>query len=290
MDLKPIIIERPMERRTNQVKYLLVEMGLNEYQASALSHLLYLGETKATTLSKASGVPNARIYGVLDELSQKGLVTMKPGRPALYSPMTPADISNALIADAREEVRRRLSMIESNSEDFKSLAEEVFLKARKVGARVPLLRIVGVGDVSLEETKKLYQSAKETVRIMTRAMEYFDEVADELREVVSRGVSVKVLMMSDKRLDQGDLVKRDESIKKMRGSLGNSVEVRLADEVIIRGCVVDPDLEGKALFLVEEVGVPFILREAAITSHPGVVKGLASMFDMIWRFNSTSPD
>jgi len=115
-------------------------------------------------------------------------------------------------------------------------------------------------------------------------------VADVLREVASRGVLVKVLMMSDNRLGQGDLAKRDESIRKMRGSLGNSVEVKLADEVIIRGCIVDPDSEGKALFLVEEVGVPFILREAAITSHPGVVKGLASMFDMIWRFNSKSPD
>ena len=60
-----------LEAKINQVKFTLMNMGLNEYQASALAHLMYLGETKATTLSKASGVPNARIYGVLDELSQK---------------------------------------------------------------------------------------------------------------------------------------------------------------------------------------------------------------------------
>ncbi len=50
-----------MERQISQLKFTLSNMGLNEYQSSALAHLIYLGETKAPNLSKASGVPNARI-------------------------------------------------------------------------------------------------------------------------------------------------------------------------------------------------------------------------------------
>jgi len=278
-----------MERQVNQVKFLLTNMGLNEYQSSALSHLLYLGETKATTLSRASGVPNARIYGVLDELSKMGLVTIRPGRPALYSPMTPAEIASALITDAREEIRARLNVIESYSEDFTASANEIFQKAGKLDARVPLLRIVSVGDVSLEETRKLYQAAKETILILTRAMEYYSEVAEELKEAIGRGVSVRVLMMSERSLVDNDRKKRDEIINKIREDLTDSVEIRVSDEVNLRGCIVDPESGGRALFLVEEVGVPFFLREAAITSHPGVVKGLASMFDLIWRFDSAQP-
>jgi sugar-specific transcriptional regulator TrmB len=278
-----------MERQVNQVKFLLTNMGLNEYQSSALSHLLYLGETKATTLSRASGVPNARIYGVLDELSKMGLVTIRPGRPALYSPMTPAEIASALITDAREEIRARLNVIESYSEDFTASANEIFQKAGKLDARVPLLRIVSVGDVSLEETRKLYQAAKETIFILTRAMEYYAEVAEELKEAIGRGISVRVLMMSERSLVDDDRKKRDEIINKIREDLTDSVEIRVSDEVNLRGCIVDPESGGRALFLVEEVGVPFFLREAAITSHPGVVKGLASMFDLIWRFDSAQP-
>jgi len=285
-----ILDGEPMERQITQVKFLLVDMGLNEYQASALSHLLFLGETKATTLSKASGVPNARIYGVLDELSKMGLVTVRPGRPALYSPMTPADISSALIADARDKMRRRLSLIERNIGDFTELAKEIYLKARKVDARVPLLRIVSVGDVSLEETRKLYQVAGEIIMVMTRAMEYYSAVSQELKEAAGRGVSVRVLMMSGKNLGDDDRRKRDGIIKKIKEELGGSVEVRVSDEVILRGCVIDPEAGGRALFLVEEVGVPFFLREAAITSHPGVVKGLASMFELNWMFNAAEPD
>ena len=278
-----------MERQVDQVKFLLTSMGLNEYQASALSHLLYLGETKATTLSRASGVPNARIYGILDELSKMGLVTIRPGRPALYSPMAPADIASALITDARDEIRRRLSVIESYSEDFTASAGEIFQKAGRVNARVPLLRIVSVGDVSLEETRRLYQEADETILILTRAMEYYGEVAEGLKEATRRGVSAKILMMAEKSLVDDDRMKRDAIIGQIREDLADSVEIRVSDEVNLRGCIVDPESGGRALFLVEEVGVPFFLREAAITSHPGVVKGLASMFDLIWRFDSAQP-
>jgi len=278
-----------MERQVNQVKFLLTSMGLNEYQASALSHLLYLGETKATTLSRASGVPNARVYGVLEELSKMGLVSIRPGRPALYSPMTPADIASALIADAREEIRARLGVIESYSEDFTASADMIFQKAGRVNARVPLLRIVSVGDVSLEETRKLYQDADESILILTRAMEYYGDVAGELRGAIQRGVSVKVLMMSERSLVDGDRTKRDAVIDRIREDLADNVDIRVSDEVNLRGCIVDAESGGRALFLVEEVGVPFFLREAAITSHPGVVKGLASMFDLIWRFDSAQP-
>jgi sugar-specific transcriptional regulator TrmB len=278
-----------MERQINQVKFLLMDMGLNEYQASSLSHLLFLGETKAATLSKASGVPSARIYGILDELSKMGLVTRRPGRPALYSPTSPTDISNALIADARNEMRRKLGLIEKNSEDFVALAGDIFLKASKVDTGVPLFRIVSLGEVSLEETRKLYQGAKGTIMIMTRAMEYYDQVSQELRDAAERGVSVKVLMMSSRNLEDDDRMKRDKIIDGIKEDLKDLVEVRVSDEVILRGCVIDPEAGGRALFLVEEVGVPFFLREAAITSHPGVVKGLARMFDLNWRFNTTDP-
>ncbi len=279
-----------MEPRVGRLKFLLANMGLNEYQASALSYLIFLGETKATTLSKASGVPNARIYGVLEELSQKGLLIIRPGRPAMYTPMTPEEVSEALIADAKEEIRRRLSVIESYRDEFTSVAEEVFLKGGKAKVRPPLLRIVSVGDVSLEETRKLYSGAESSILILTRAMEYFPRVAEELGEAASRGVSIDILMRSRGSLKEGDWRKRDEVISEIKKALGDAVDIRVSDEVTIRGCIVDPERGGRALFLVEEEGVPHFLREAAITSHPGVVEGLASMFRLKWGFDSREPE
>ncbi|HUV53703.1 MAG TPA: helix-turn-helix domain-containing protein [Candidatus Krumholzibacteriaceae bacterium] len=275
-----------MEPKVNQVKYNLMNMGLNEYQASALAHLMYLGETKATTLSKASGVPNARIYGVLDELSQKGLLIMRPGRPALYAPLSPEEIADALVSVSREEVRRRLSVVESYRSEFESAAAEMYLKAGASEQRTGLIRVVSVGDVSIEETRKLYRSAKETLLISTRAMEYFQQVNEDLADALNRGVSVKILMRSPESLSESDREKQDAILGAMGAAFEDGYEVRFSDEVEIRGCVVDPADGGKALFLVEEEGVPFFLREAALTFHPGVVRALGAMFDLKWRFDS----
>jgi len=275
-----------MEPKVNQVKFSLMNMGLNEYQASALAHLMYLGETKATTLSKASGVPNARIYGVLDELSQKGLLIMRPGRPALYAPLSPEEIADALVSVSREEIRKRLSVVESYRSEFESAASEMYLKAGASEQRTSLIRVVSVGDVSIEETRKLYRSAKETLLISTRAMEYFQLVKEDLVDVINRRVSVKILMRSPETLSESDREKQGDILGAMGAAFESGYDVRFSDEVEIRGCVVDPADGGKALFLVEEEGVPFFLREAALTFHPGVARALGAMFDLKWRFNS----
>jgi sugar-specific transcriptional regulator TrmB len=261
-------------------------MGLNEYQASALAHLMYLGEAKATIISKASGVPNARIYGVLDELSQKGLIIVRPGRPVLYSPLAPQEIADALITASREELRKELSIMESHKDDFEEISSKVFLKAGIAEQRTSLIRIVSVGDVSLEETKKLYRNAENVLLISTRAMEYLGHVKEDLVQAVERGVDIKILMRKPDSLSENDAMKQDKILKFLDKVLGDRGEIRFSEEVEIRGCTIDPDTGGKALFLVEELGVPLFLREAALTAHPGVVKALGSMFKLKWRFDS----
>ncbi|MCW4013558.1 MAG: hypothetical protein NWF07_11290 [Candidatus Bathyarchaeota archaeon] len=275
-----------MEPQINQVKFQLTNMGLNEYQASALAHLMFLGETKATTLSKSSGVPNARIYGVLDELSQKGLIIIRPGRPALYAPLTPQEIADALETATREDIRRELTIIQSYRGEFENASEKVFMKAGTSEQRTSLIRIISVGEVSLEETKKLYRQAKNMLLISTRAMEYFDEVKDELLGAYERGVDVRMLMRKPVSLSSEDAEKQKETIAELRGLIGDDFKMRFSDAVEIRGCIIDHETGGKALFLVEEEGVPLFLREAALTAHPGVAKALGSMFELKWRSDS----
>ena len=275
-----------MEARINQVKFTLMNMGLNEYQASALAHLMYLGEIKATTLSKASGVPTARIYGVLDELSQRGLVIMRPGRPALYTPLSPEEIADALASASREEIRRRLSVVETYRRDFEDAALGMYLKAGASEQRTSLIRIVSVGDVSLEETRKLYRAAQEELLISTRAMEYLNQVWGDLVDALGRGVGVRILMRMPGTLSESDQAKQRKALERFKAHSDDGFNVRFSEKVEIRGCVIDPEGAGRALFLVEEEGVPFFLREAALTSHPGVARALGTMFNLKWGYDS----
>ncbi|MGQ9460606.1 MAG: TrmB family transcriptional regulator [Candidatus Bathyarchaeaceae archaeon] len=275
------------EKDINQTRLLLINMGLNEYQAAALAHLIFLGETKATTLSKTSKVPSARIYGVLDQLAKMGLVTIRPGRPVLYTPRPLEDIASSLVTFSMSELKEKLRILEDYAKDFVETSKKIYLKGKKGAPKVPLLRIVSVGEVSLDETKKLYDAAEKEIQILSRAMQYFPEVADKLREAVARGVSLKIILMKPDMLEPEDRKKQAEMLEKVNGMLGDGVEIRFTDEIPIRGCIVDPKIGGKALFLVEDPGVPFFLREAAITSHQSVVRGLALMYSLLWEHKTT---
>jgi len=265
-------------------------MGLNEYQASALSYLLLLGETKATELSKVSGIPAARVYDVLTDLSKMGLVTKRPGRPSLYKPRSPEDIISLLMAMQRESLRQRLALLDGKAKDFIEDAREVYLKGVKGATSVPLLRIVSVGSVSLEETRSLYDAAVREILILSKAMEYFPDVSDNLKAAKNRDVSMRIILMNPELMGDEDRVKQVRVVDVIKKTLGKEVTLRFSDEVPIRGSIIDPEIGGQAIFLVEDPGVPFFLREAAITSHSSVVKGLALMFNLLWEHRSKKLD
>ncbi len=258
-------------------------MGLNEYQASALTHLLFLGEIKATTLSKASGVPSARVYGVLDELSKMGLITVRPGRPTLYKPRSPEEISSSLVSSKMNHLRSSLKSFETYAREFTNAANELYLKSERAASTIPLLRIVSVGEVSLKETRELYSTARKEILILSKAMEYLPSVADNLKKAVNSGILVRAILMQPNLLSPEDKTKQEEMIDRINREFGSKVELRFSEEVPMRGCIIDPRGGGKALFLVEDPGVPLFVREAAITSHPSVVNSLSLTFNLMWE-------
>ena len=266
----------------DEVKGLLVKMGLNVYQSSVLAFLLLLGETKATTLSKVSNVPTARVYDVLDELVRMGLVRVRPGRPTFYSAIPPEDIVSSLISWRLEEMRREIRYLKDSGKRFIEVASKIYLKGRKGLIRKPLIRIVSVGETSEEETRRLYRDAKREILIFSQAFEYFSKVSKELIGAVDRGVRVRIILRNPSKLGVKSRERQKRILSMIREVLGNKVNLRFADEVPLRGCIIDPDEGGSALFLVEEPGVPFEFREAAITSNPSLAKALALMFELLW--------
>jgi CheY-like chemotaxis protein/predicted transcriptional regulator len=85
----------------------LPEYGLTEVQAKVYYHLLKLGRTSATTLTKQVGVHRAEVYRILRELAEKGLVTEHKGkRPALFTPAPPEEALNLLLKQQTETLQR----------------------------------------------------------------------------------------------------------------------------------------------------------------------------------------
>jgi hypothetical protein len=117
-------------------------------------------------------------------------------------------------------------------------------------------------------------------------MEYLDQVWGDLVDALGRGVRVRILMRDPRTLSEADKVKQGRALERLVGNLEDGLSIRFSPKVEIRGCTIDPEEAGRALFLVEEEGVPFFLREAALTNHPGVARALGTMFNLKWGYDS----
>src|SRR5215204_79949 len=68
----------------------LQQLGFSEYEIKTYIALLQQHPLNGYALAKASGVPRANIYGVLQKLEERGaVVAVNVAAGVLYSPITP---------------------------------------------------------------------------------------------------------------------------------------------------------------------------------------------------------
>src|SRR6056297_2205450 len=103
---------------TEEAVGMLDRLGLTEYERTALAELLTLGRTTAPNLAEATGIPKARIYGVLDALADRGFVKVIPGRPKEYQPKAPDEILDRAIENRSQQFETFAETIEANREQF----------------------------------------------------------------------------------------------------------------------------------------------------------------------------
>lgn len=82
----------------HQTVQRLAVVGFSRYEAEAFLALLGRRESTAMEVAERAGVPRQRIYDVLESLHEKGLITIRPGRPARHSACSPSIALPALLA------------------------------------------------------------------------------------------------------------------------------------------------------------------------------------------------
>jgi len=268
-------------------------LGLTEYEATALEELLTLGRTTAPNLAEATDIPKARIYGVLESLSDRGFIKIIPGRPKEYQPKSPEEILDRAVENHRQDYETFAATIADLREDFLAEFQQRYEQASEdIRPAEELFHVVDVGEPSERETRRLYENATESVHVVTKSFEYFDAVEPAFAAAVERGVDVSVLMLEPRHLSTNP---RDEPaiqrqiVERIRDEYP-SVEVRFSNgKLPFRGNLTDPSMDystGTAIFVVEEEDVPNHMRQAAITENGAFVAGLKRYFDLIWEYES----
>jgi sugar-specific transcriptional regulator TrmB len=271
-------------------------LDLTEYEETALSNLLRLGRTTAPNLAEATGIPKARIYGVLDALADRGFVKVMPGRPKEYQSRSPAEIVDRAKENQRQAYESTATELEAGREAFLAEFGPQFDSATEdVRPAEELFHVVDVGESSESETRRLYHEAEREVRVLTKSWEYLESVEPALRDALDRGIAIRTLFLHPDRLSDENRRIQAGIVDRLREEFPG-VEFRFAEGALPwRGTLTDPPTDagevsgesgGEAIFLVEEPDVPNHMRQAAITENESFVAGLKRFFDLVWEHES----
>ena len=166
----------------------LRDFGLSEYAARAYLALLDLGTTEARDVSALSKVPASKIYHILDQLHEKGLVVILPEFPRKYAPVPFAEFLQR-IHDEHEAAARTIR------DDHENLTQMFAVVGDVAGGdrgSVTLLR--GRRNV-VERLNETLATAQQDALLLLSAGQTADPRSwrEAVDAAMARGVRVRVL-------------------------------------------------------------------------------------------------
>jgi len=145
----------------------LQRLGLTKYESLAYITLLKLGSSKATDITKESGIPHTRVYDVLSSLHRKGFVDVMQGSPRLYKPVNPEVVLERIKEDFIEDI-----------ENLKKAFLELYRQVH--GEDLPEIWTIQGFDNTVERAEYVIRTAKYEVLINT-PMEFLRLLKSEIR-------------------------------------------------------------------------------------------------------------
>lgn len=269
-------------------------LGFGEYETTALKGLLTHGRSTAPNLAEATGIPNARIYDVLDELADRGFIKVIPGRPKEFQPKSPAEILDRAVENRQQQFESFRAELDDIRSTFLEAYEPRYQAASEdISPTEELFQVVDVGEPSEAETRAIYRDAEDTLNVMTKSLEYFESIQPALSEAAERGVDIEMLFLHPDHLSEHNAEIQREVLRELNSEFP-SVGVRFSEQPLPwRGTLADPSMNyetGIAIVLVEEKDVPLHMRQAAVTENGSFVAGLKRYFDLVWQYESADVD
>lgn len=166
----------------------LREFGLSEYAARSYLALLDLGTTEARDVSALSKVPASKIYHILDQLHEKGLVHILPEFPRKYAPVPFAEFLQRI----HDEHEAAASTIRADREVLTAMFAVLGDVAGGDRGSVTLLR--GRRNAIERATETLGAATRDVLVLLSEGQAANPRaILDPLQAALARGVAVRTL-------------------------------------------------------------------------------------------------
>lgn len=161
----------------NSILDKLQSLGLNQYEAKAYSSLLKVGTANAYKISKESGIPRARIYDVMETLTNRGLAMVEESseNTKIYMPVP----SKVFLEKTRKEW-------ENNFDDVTNALRELETEANK--QEIYVFTVKGKQNI-VSYCRQLLKEANQYIMISMWDQMY-ELLLPELKECQNRGCKI----------------------------------------------------------------------------------------------------
>lgn len=174
----------------------LCDLGLSSYEQKAFRALLEIGPATASDVSEESGVPEGRIYDVLNGLESRDVVrSQTASRPRKYVAVDPDVAIDRLLESKRRELA-------AERDRYESVADQLRTRLDRAVDTTDRFWTAAVGpDDAFELWLERVESADDRIGIVSdrlpaerHRVESGNRAIDALGRAVERGVEVSILL------------------------------------------------------------------------------------------------
>ncbi|WP_440954860.1 TrmB family transcriptional regulator [Methanosarcina sp. Mfa9] len=258
-----------------QKKKLLLDIGLNAYEAAAYLSLLKLGVSEASTVYRDSEVPYGKIYTVLESLAGKGFVEVQTSRPKKFRAVDPELALDAFFEKRKAEVEREMALLKVSVEEAKQALKAV--SPQKRTNEVFWTTAITESEI-MKFATSVYREVKKSICVIppTLGMPIIASLLPEIIKALDRGVKIR-LLISPRFLALVSLFSMQE--EETRVKLKKSLDIRLSQNFDSYFGVVDDSVV--ILFQPHPQDKDRVLSVVKIWDS-GLAKNLKEEFELLW--------
>jgi sugar-specific transcriptional regulator TrmB len=165
-----------------RVTECLQSLGLTKYEARVYIALLKVASATASEIHEISGVPRASVYTVIDQLLNKGLVSVSQSAPKRFAAYSPEDAISKLMDHIQLDAKYATDTLSPIYRERMSPG---------TGSEELIWNIYGIGNIQKKLTD-LISRANNGIRIIAHPQILSPEIKQKLTTVADR-ISIEII-------------------------------------------------------------------------------------------------
>ncbi len=248
----------------------LMILGLTAYEAKVYCAVVRFANSPAAELAKVAGIPRPKVYQVLAQLSEKGLISETLGTKKQFQAVDPRVAFTYLKHNLKSTYDEKQKLLDELPQEFQSIMEA----NGDNNHPLQFIEVIKQDDAITSKVQSLIESASKEILFFTREP-YLKPIEnnEEGKSPMSRGVKVRSIYVENEVYDA-------EMFKALKSFSDAGEEIRITKELPMKLAVIDSRIA--MLMLVDKLSKTNKFT-TMIIEHPDLAKTLKIIFNFYWE-------